>query len=268
VRLALIVNSRSGQGTTVPPIGERFGLDELDRIPPDVDRIAVAGGDGSIAPVAALAGRLNVPLAVIPTGTANDFARAHELPLDVEAAAELAASGERTQSLELGRLSTGRPFVNVAAAGLSSVAGRRAQPLKSRFGPLAYGLGAVRAAATGSPLHLTVRVDGETAFAGDAWQVMVACTGAFGGGAGIGATDPTDGELDTVIIPAGSRVALARRAWGLRTQTIERQRKVEHFVGRVVEVEGAGELNCDGEFVARGLDRVTAQANAFRLIVA
>ena len=52
----------------------------------------------------------------------------------------------------------------------------------------------------------------------------MACTGAFGGGSGIGAADATDGDLDVVIIPAGSRVALVRRAWGLRTQTIERQR--------------------------------------------
>ena len=44
------------------------------------ERIAVAGGDGTIGSVAELAGRLGVPLAVIPTGTANDFARAHELP--------------------------------------------------------------------------------------------------------------------------------------------------------------------------------------------
>ena len=267
MRLALVVNRASGRGGALPRIGEEFEIGELDRIPPDVDRIAVAGGDGSIAPVAELAGRLGVPLAVIPAGTANDFARAHGLPLDLDAAAQLALHGETTQALELGHLRTGRPFVNVAAAGLSSVAGRRAQPLKSRFGPFAYGLGAVRAAVSGQPLTITVRVDGETRFEGDAWQVMVACTGAFGGGSGIGAADATDGELDVVIIPAGSRVALARRAWGLRTQTIERQRKVPHHVGRVVEVEGAGELNCDGEFVDGGLERVTARANAFRLVI-
>ena len=95
---------------------------------------------------------------------------------------------------------------------------------------------------------------------------MVACTGAFGGGSGIGAADATDGELDVVIVPAGSRATLARRAWGLRTQTIERQRAVPHFEGRVVEVAlpvGA-ELNVDGEFVDGGLDRVTARAGRSR----
>jgi diacylglycerol kinase family enzyme len=273
MHLALVANVKSGRGLAPARLAallggaEVFGLDELERIV--ADRIVVCGGDGTIAPVAARAGELGVPLAVIPGGTANDFARANGLPADVEAACRLARSGTTTRALELGRLSTGRPFVNVASAGLSSLAGRRAQPLKSRFGPLAYGLGAIRAAATGRPLRVSVRVDGEDAFAGDAWQVMVACTGAFGGGSGIGAADATDGELDVVIVPAGSRASLARRAWGLRTQTIERQRKVEHCEGRVVEVQlpAGAELNVDGEFVPSGLDRVTARARAFELIV-
>jgi diacylglycerol kinase family enzyme len=248
------------------PGAQVFDLADLDQVA-DVDRIAVAGGDGTIGSVAALAGQLNVPLAVIPSGTANDFARANGLPLDVGQATRLAMSGTELRSLELGHLATGRPFVNVASAGLSSLAGRRAQPLKSRFGPLAYGLGAARAAATGRPLQITVDVDEQRAYAGNAWQVMVACTGAFGGGSGIGAADATDGDLDVVIVPAGSRAGLVKRAWGLRTQTIERQRAVAHFEGRVVRVAGAGEINCDGEFVAGGLERVTARANAFRLVV-
>ena len=114
---------------------------DADRAPSAPERIAVAGGDGTIGPVAELAGRLDVPLAVIPTGTANDFARAHGLPLDLDAAARLAAHRRRTlRALELGRLADGRPFVNVASAGLVDASpARRAQPLKSRFGPLAYG---------------------------------------------------------------------------------------------------------------------------------
>ena len=46
------------------------------------ERVAVAGGDGTVGAVAELAGRLGVPLAVIPTGTANDFVRANKLPED------------------------------------------------------------------------------------------------------------------------------------------------------------------------------------------
>jgi diacylglycerol kinase (ATP) len=269
-----VANRRSGRGLDPAWLAsmlggaEIVGLDELDRVG-DADRIVVCGGDGSIAPVAEVASSLRVPLAVIPGGTANDFARAHGIPLDPRAAATLALSGGRLQSLELGRLSTGRPFVNVASAGLSSVAGRRAEPLKSRFGPLAYGLGATRAGLTGQPLEVLVRVDDALCFEGEAWQVIVASSGAFGGGSGIGAADATDGELDVVIVPAGSRAALVRRAWGLRTQTIERQRAVPHFAGRVVSVSlpPETELNVDGEFVEGGLERVTASADAFSLVV-
>jgi hypothetical protein len=72
-----------------------------------------------------------------------------------------------------------------------------------------------------------------------------------------------------VIVPAGSRLGLVRRAWGLRTQTVERQGPVPHFEGRVVSVgvPVGTEFNCDGEIRVGGLERVTARANAFRLVV-
>lgn len=270
-----MANRASGGGTDPAPFAaalgaEIFGPDALEVVREFApERIVVAGGDGTIGGVASLAGQLDVPLAVLPSGTANDFARANGIPLNLDAALRIARDGTTLRPLELGRLSSGRPFVNVASAGLSSVAGRRAQPLKSRFGPLAYGMGAARAAATGKPLPVRVIVDQQEVYCAGAWQVMVACTGAFGGGSGIGAADATDGDLDVVIVPAGTRIGLARRAWGLRTKTIERQRHVAHFEGKVVEVElpPGSELNCDGEFVDGGLDYVTATANAFRLVV-
>ena len=268
-----MVNPASGRALDPAPLVAAMPADVTVVAPGEAvgrpDRIVVVGGDGTVAPIAAAASELGVPLGVIPGGTANDFARVNGLPFDPVEAARLAASGTELRPLELGRLADGRPFVNSAAAGLASVAGRRAQPLKSRYGPLAYGIGAVRAAASGHPVAVCVRVDGAEVFDGDVWQVIVACTGAFGGGSGIGAADSNDGDLDVVIIPAGSRVGLVRRAWGLRTKTIERQKAVPHVEGRVVEVslpEGV-ELNCDGEFVDGGLERVTARANAFRLVV-
>jgi diacylglycerol kinase family enzyme len=276
VRIAVAANRASGGGLDPAPLvgavpgAELFGLDELDRIAAWApDRIAVAGGDGSIAPVAELAGRLDVPLGVIPAGTANDFARAHELPTDPATALELAATGAATRVLELGRLADGHPFVNVASAGLASVAARQAEPLKHRLGPPAYAVGALHAAATTAPLDVTVRVDGEEAFAGECWQAIVAVSGAFGGGSGVGDADPADGVLDVVVLPAGSRLGLARRAWGLRTHTIAQQRGVQHARGHVIEVAlpHAAELNVDGEVRRGGLERVTVRARAFRLVV-
>lgn len=282
MRLALAANRASGGGLDPAPLAaalrshgadvEVFGCTpaELERAAASApDRVAVAGGDGTIGPVAELAGRLGVPLAVIPTGTANDFARTYGVPADRAQAAELAATGTHTRPLELGRLSDGRPFVNVASAGLASVAARNAHPLKPRLGALAYGVGAIRAAVSEQPLPVSARVDGRPVFDGPCWQAIVAVSGAFGGGSGVAAADPDDGVLDLVVLPAGSRVGLARRAWGLRAHTIAQQRGIEHHLGHVVELAmpPGAEINVDGEIHADGLDRVTVRAGAFRLVV-
>ena len=79
--------------------------------------------------------------------------------------------------------------------------------------------------------------------------MILAVTGAFGGGSAVGAADPQDGVLDVAIIPAGSRLGLARRAWGLKRHTIAEQRGVEHHRGDVIEVDvpPGTEFNADGE---------------------
>jgi diacylglycerol kinase family enzyme len=233
------------------------------------ERLVVASGDGTIALVADVAARLDVPLAVIPGGTANDFARANELPQDPRAAAALAVEGNALRRLELGWLGDGRPFVNVASVGLASVAARRAQPLKPRLGPLAYGVGALRAAAAAHPLPCTIRTEDGVVFEGPAWQVIVAVTGAFGGGSRVGRADPEDGVLDVTVLPGGSRLGLVRRAWGLRRHTIAEQRDVPHVRGHVVEVDvpPGTEFNVDGELHDRGLEHVTVRGSAFALVV-
>src|SRR3978361_1339938 len=97
VRIALIANEASGGGLDPEPLAATMrrhgaevsvhGLGDLDTVASsEPERAAVGGGGGSVGPCAALAGRLAVPLAVIPMGTANDFARAAELPLDPEQA--------------------------------------------------------------------------------------------------------------------------------------------------------------------------------------
>ena len=114
-----------------------------------------------------------------------------------------------------------------------------------------------------------MRADGSDAYAGEAWQAIVAVTGHFGGGAEIGAADPGDGVLDATVLPAGSRLALARRAWGLRRGTIAEQRDVCHARGHVIEVDlpAGTEFNVDGELLTDGMQRITVEHHAFRLVV-
>jgi diacylglycerol kinase family enzyme len=274
VRLALIANPHSGTApdpakleallgadgaavsyVPIEEIADRDGGDLVDGALDALtaagapDRIVVAGGDGSVGPGALSAAKLGVPLAVIAVGTANDFARAKDLPLDLEEACALARDAAApTAHAELG-MAGDRPFVNAAAAGLSVVAAQAAKPHKSRLGPLAYAVGALRAGVSARPLRLTIDVDGERRAAGRAWQVVVAVTGAFGGGSEIGGTRDDDGKLDVAVVPAGSRAGLVRRAYGMRAGRLTAQSDVAHERGATIElaIEGNRSFNVDGE---------------------
>jgi diacylglycerol kinase family enzyme len=279
MRLALVANARSGTTTDSGAVAAalrargaevtELDVDEADRAAEGApDRIVVAGGDGSIGPVARTAARAGIPLAVVPTGTANDFARALELPMELEAACALAADPSApTRAVELAE-ADGRPFVNAASAGLSVLAARRAAPLKSRLGPLAYLAGALRAGLTGRPIEATVRADGRQVQAGAAWQVIVGATGAFGGGSSLEAADPGDGRLDVAVLAAGSRIALARRAYGLRFGAITAQPGVTHARAATIEVEVAPgtRWNVDGELCELSPARFTV-AGAVEVVV-
>ena len=235
--------------------------------PPAPERIVVAGGDGSIGCAAEVAGRAGIPLAVVPVGTANDFARALGIPQDPERAAVLAVAGTSTRRLDLGRIGE-RPFVNVASAGLSPVAARSADGLKRSVGPLAYAAGALRAGLAADPIECRVRCDGTEVYEGPAWQVTVACGGGFGGGAEV-ESDPQDGILDVVVIEAGSRAKLLVHAYGMRAGRVEGQRGVLTGSGSEVEVDaggGAG-FNVDGEIVEAERLRATVEPGAFEVVV-
>ncbi len=261
-RVALLSNPESGSGEAEAVERELRELGAEVRVFPIQDpdpalatrpeRIVVAGGDGSIGCAAALAGRAGVPLAVIPVGTANDFARALELPDDPGSAARLAVEGSRTKPIELGRMEE-RPFVNVASLGLPPVAARHAHDLKPRLGTLSYAVGAVQAGFGAKPVDCRVAVDGgEELFSGEAWQATVACSGAFGGGSQVEA-DPSDRMLDAVVVEARSRVSLVARAYGMRTGRLEAQRGVHSRRAHTVEVRVGEEtpFNVDGEICVR-----------------
>ena len=259
MKIALISNEDSGAagqadvGELLRAAGhevEHFEIAEAERAGEAApERVVVAGGDGSLAPAALAAVAAGVPLGVVPAGTANDFAVRMGLPDDLEEAATLASGGERTRVVDVAEVG-GRSFLNVASFGLAPAAAEAAEGLKERLGPLAYAVGAVRAGTSEEPFPCSVTCDGTEIFDGEAWQVTVGSTGAFGGGSQI-AADADDGLLDVVVIESGPRAALARRAYGLRRGGLEEQAGVHDARGAevVVTCDGGRDLNVDGELV-------------------
>ncbi len=279
VRVALVANPESGLGTARAELetelraaGAEVVCFDLDQLPDaagcGVDRLVVAGGDGMLGPAAEAAQAAGVPFALLPTGTANDFARGMGLSLDPREACRVAVRGQRTRNLDLARMD-GRPFVNTASVGLSVHAADRAVPLKRVIGRFAYMLGALGAGFTESPVPCRVVCDDEQLFAGKAWQVIVANSGRFGAGSSVEEADPGDGLLDATVIPAGTRLRLPRYAYAMRRGRISSTGQARHGRGCRVRLEVPREeaYNVDGELACHGSAEFRVERSAARIVL-
>lgn len=133
------------------------------------DDIVVAGGDGTIAEVANGMIGSEVPLGIIPTGTANVLAHEIGLARDTETVARtLAFSPPR--SIYPG-LVNGRIFLLMVSAGFDSRIVAEVTPaLKDLYGKVAYLLVGLKHIAAYAPPSLTVTVDGTDYRA--AWAIV------------------------------------------------------------------------------------------------
>ena len=100
------------------------------------DAVVVGGGDGTISTAANALVDTGVPLAVLPLGTLNHFAKDLHIPLALEDAVRVVAAG-RTERVDVGEVN-GRVFINNSSLGLyPSIVRRREQIREER--PLARG---------------------------------------------------------------------------------------------------------------------------------
>jgi YegS/Rv2252/BmrU family lipid kinase len=178
-------------------------------------RIVVAGGDGSMhAVVAALHRRHDLEgavLGLLPLGTGNDFARANDIPLDIEEAAEVICTGT-PRPMDLVVDEVGEIVVNNVHAGAGAVASRRGAKWKERLhaigvgkvnlGRLGYPIGAVSAWVKPPFIRVRIEVDGAVVVDMDQPILMVAVGNGPNVGGGTELTphaDPGDGKVDVMV---------------------------------------------------------------------
>lgn len=110
----------------------------------EYDLVVASGGDSTISTVAFELQNTDIPLLVFPSGTANLLATNIDAPEEPSALARMARDlktdyydvCEMTFECE-GKTRT-QGFAVIAGAGYDATIMRRAEPLKERFGPLAY----------------------------------------------------------------------------------------------------------------------------------
>lgn len=83
-----------------------------------VERIVAAGGDGTVRSIAFKLAGSEAALGILPLGTAMNVARSADIPLELDAAAAVLASGA-VRAVDVGLIGE-RPFLEVATIGLAA----------------------------------------------------------------------------------------------------------------------------------------------------
>jgi len=106
----------------------------------DYDLIIACGGDGTVNEVVKgiMKSNRKIPLAILASGTVNDFASYLNIPKNINEFFLMIKSGN-TINIDIGRVNDDDYFVNVAAGGLLTNVGYQVQPdIKAILGRMAY----------------------------------------------------------------------------------------------------------------------------------
>jgi diacylglycerol kinase (ATP) len=167
------------------------------------------GGDGMLQRCIDALGGADVPLAIVPAGTANLFATNLGIPKDIEQAVQVGLHGPRRR-LDVGRLN-GERFAVMAGAGFDAQMIREADAgLKDRIGRVAYVWTGVNQLGR-KPFEAKITVDGATWFEGKISSVLLGNVGQlFGGVEAFEDAQPDDGLLELGVVTADSALEWAR----------------------------------------------------------
>ena len=209
--------------TTIHDPGQDAARRALER---DIDAVLVAGGDGTVRAVSEVMAGTGIPLAILPSGTGNLFARNLRLPLGDPEAMIRAVFAGTTAPIDVGwaRLTRAdgsheeHTFVVLAGMGLDAhmIANTRAD-LKKSVGWIAYVEGAARALPSSSPFRVAYQVDEERLHTAKVHSMLFANCGALPGGISlIPEASLQDGALDVALIHASGALGwfgVWRKVW-------------------------------------------------------
>jgi diacylglycerol kinase (ATP) len=178
-----------------------------------VERLLVAGGDGTTSEVAAglleCAFESRPALGLLPLGSGLDLARSLSLPRDLEGALDVIEAGalRRVDAGEIeyrddrGAMRRGY-FVNESSAGLSGETVRLVGASSKRLGPrLGFLVGAVGAILGHRPVDLAVEIDDVRIYEGPVSMVVAANGAYFGAGMRVAPNALVDdGKLEIVLL--------------------------------------------------------------------
>ncbi len=269
-RLALIVNPTAGGGKARALVADvRSELELLGASPRVIETrslehateeaqtasaagevVVGLGGDGLIGRLGGALREATTPLAVIPGGRGNDFARALGIPLDPRAAARVAVEGDE-RLIDVAE-ANGTPYLGIASLGFDSDVQALANSTRFVRGSLVYLYATLRALAGWKHASFEVDVDGRRQSV-SGYSVAVANSGRFGGGMLlVPHASINDGILDVYTSARASKLRFLINLPKVFKGTHVDAPSIAFTTGRVVEVRADRPFTvyADGDAIA------------------
>jgi len=226
------------------------------------DIVVAAGGDGTINEVVNGLVGSDLPLAIVPLGTANVLAAEIGMPLRARRIARAIVRGE-VRSVHVGSVN-GRRFLMMAGVGFDAHVVANVDPrLKRAFGKLAYVVETLVGLFRFPYRHYRVIIDGTPH---DAASVVIANSHYYGGRFTCAPQARLDDPaLHVCLFERSGPWSVLRYGWGLVAGRLHRLRDVRVIAGSGIRIEGAtGEpVQCDGDIT--GKLPLVARADAARM---
>ena len=189
----------------------RSGLDQADSLQrfldrnPDCSGVIAVGGDGLLHLVLQKITLAQVPLALIPAGTGNDFVRTLGWsPGDVDAILQTVLS-EKPQSVDLG-LVDGEWFAAILSTGFDSIVNEKANTMSWPKGPMKYNVAIAIELPRFAPRQYEIVLDDRT-ISTQAMLIAVANGRSYGGGMLVCPhADIADGYFDVMVLHPVSKL--------------------------------------------------------------
>lgn len=235
------------------------------------ERVAVAGGDGTVALAAQVLARSETSLAIIPQGTFNNFATALRLPMDLPSALKVLKTGT-VRAIDLGcvEVSNHAPRFFTEAAGVGLFADGLALYGKGSNKNFLRGLKAfTRVLMSVRARRLQLNFDGQEY---TERAVMCICANTFRMAQGVPVAPGakvTDGQLDVVLVGDLSIGEIVSYYRAFRAQTHLQLPKVTHVQAKQIKISGKRKWNvhCDDAFVGLSPASVSVQPGALKVLL-
>jgi YegS/Rv2252/BmrU family lipid kinase len=200
--------------------------------------VGAYGGDGTVMEVAAGVAGGQIPMAILPGGTANLMSVELGIPKDLTQAAQIIIDPDSVvRRVDMGQVGEKRFMLRVGIGFAGEKVKLADRDLKDKWGILAYSIAGLKALETSPVAHYHITVDGDE-YETDGKTCLIDNAGNMGmQGVTVAKTvSVSDGLLDVIVVcdaSVGSLVAVGEEILGRKPNPDD----VKHWQGREIKIE-------------------------------